>query len=135
MTVSTEQIDKLNKLTIHPNYGRILKNSLENWEKFNLIPVTGCFGIDLCKLLPNTIIVAEHRYACLLGAAMIGRTYNGRFHEILSLTKTDFYYLYMGFDFGDESDNPDFNLSKYEAWNFASMIKKIIQPVHVSELE
>lgn len=67
--LTLEQKEKLEPLTHHEKYGKILIDAMKTWE--TVTPNTGIFGV---RIISNTFTLLNNSTCCLIGASLAGKT-------------------------------------------------------------
>lgn len=124
MSLTQEQIQKLQPLTQHPKFGKLLQDAIEIWKKENIIPVIKDFGVIPYET--DLIYIIRDKGCCLLGAALVNKPCHKAFFntikEYYNLSISEYDGLWVGFDI-----EPLFS-EDFEAWKFGKQVHEIINP-------
>lgn len=104
--LTESQRKNLIPLILHPRFGKMLQNSVIQWEKEDVNPQTGTYGLTIVQTDNGEIYDFEHKNksCCLIGASLVGKTPNsiGDFETSLYdnyfISRSEYYNLYLGFD-------------------------------------
>lgn len=120
--LSSEKFQKLTALTDHPKFGKLLKQAITNWEKYN--PERRTFGVSL-----GISIYEKSPYnigCCLVGSALLGKdssdshTRADSMRNLYNISEAEFWGLSDGFDNREYGYNIDL-----EAYEFGERVGKI----------
>lgn len=123
--LTQEQLEKLEPLTQHPKYGKLLSDAIEVWKKENATPTKGTWGIiDDWEVQFNSD--GTGRY-CLIGAGLLDKlvvdhSKIATVSNYFKLDNLDFDLIVWGFDnvrVYDEFQNHD-------AYQFGLAVSKIL---------
>lgn len=127
--LTQSQLDKLNSLTQHPKFGKLLLDAIENWKQIK--PGRLDYGIS-SKLLDDgsDIFIGDKFKCCLIGASLIGKTCNWTKRETthehcvkyFGISEDEVISLISGFD---RSRDRAPSASK-EAYEFGYKVSEII---------
>lgn len=124
--LTQDQKDKLEPLTLHPRFGKLLKEAMKTWE--SATPKRATWGAtrfdDKCNLLDKWELRKNSNECCLVGASIIGKnlTENDIIESANNYFKLDgdAWDLVCGFDC---SDNLEFS---HEAGKFGKKVTDIL---------
>ena len=122
--LTQDQKDKLEPLTLHPRFGKLLKEAMKTWE--SATPKRATWGAtrfdDNCNLLDKWEVMGD--CCCLVGASMVGKALTEK--DVIESTNDyfkldgDAWDLVCGFDC---SDNLEFS---HEAGKFGKQVADIL---------
>ena len=124
--LTPEQKSKLEPLTHHEKYGKILIEAMKSWETIR--PERRCFGIDLKESNIWELYKFANEFAneccCLIGAALLDKKSNVNHYvvsavDIYSVLPNEIENLIGGFD-------QDSSFSSSEAYDFGLQVSEII---------
>lgn len=124
--LTQDQKDKLEPLTLHSKFGKLLKEAMKTWE--SATPKRATWGAtrfdDNCNLLDKWELRKNSNECCLVGASMVGKnlTENDIIESANNYFKLDgdAWDLVCGFDC---SDNLEFS---HEAGKFGKKVTDIL---------
>lgn len=121
--LTPEQKFKLEPLTHHKKYGKILIEAMKSWETTK--PTRRCFGIDLTKSNDTwRLCKFSNKCCCLIGASLLDKKSNVNHFvrsavEIYSVFPNEIENLISGFD-------QNYSFCSSEAYDFGRQISEII---------
>lgn len=116
------QIKKLEPLTKHPRFGKLLIEAIKGWK--HTTPRKGLFGIELGLKR----YISSEKKCCLLGAALINKHRKDNFgvkFDIIkrfNITEPEIDSLIDGFD------DRNLLIEDRKAFEFAAKVRKIVKP-------
>lgn len=124
--LTQDQKLKLEPLTHHEKYGKLLIEAMRSWETIR--PERRCFGIDLKESNTWGLYKFVNKFAnkccCLIGAALLDKKSNVNHYvasavDIYSVLPNEIENLIGGFD-------QDSSFSSSEAYDFGRQVSEII---------
>lgn len=109
--LTEKQLKNLEPLIKNSRFGKLLKNSIEQWKKENVTYTTGSYGITIIN--EKYDFLHENKACCLLGASLIGKIPNSigdiesAIYDNYFIGRREFFNLYLGFDSSGEIKNND----------------------------
>lgn len=123
--LTQEQKDKLEPLTKHERFGKLLIDAIKAWEIAK--PEEGSYGVERDNLDDAFDFDSSDKHCCLLGAALYSKKsnnpgYDWVIREYFQIESNEMTALHRGFD------NSNINyLSKYkEAFDFGQSVREIV---------
>lgn len=121
--LTQDQIEKLEKLTIHPKYGTILEAAIVGWKRCK--PESKHFGISakhdkFCR-------DRSYKGCCLIGASLLNKKVKkGMFETIIEkyfLNIDELWSLIYGFD---KSGEGILSVKYEEAYKFGKSVREVL---------
>lgn len=125
--LTQDQIEKLQPLTKHEKYGKLLEEAIKAWEYIN--PVSNDFGIN--PFSSEKIITCSGGYACLIGASIIGKEFKNQLYKetmeyYFDISENEMWSLIEGFDFCEKGEHAAITID--QAYKFGKVIREIVNP-------